>query len=221
MHFHTENPEQGIVENGIDVRRHGIIAAQGDQGALLDLLITGQVAVDQQALVGIAGPDPLVALDAVQEERAGAEHKGVRCHGKDAVQFRVPALERCTHGDIDILMDRPGRARFRGKPGDERIAQRLARAAAGFRIRRAEIIAVHRVERFGTRFSEADGRHFQDIPVPFKLERGCQFRLKGEQRAAADGFRGNGQIDFLRERPFGRIARRVREVTVEGCRHRV
>ena len=73
---------------------HGVVAPQGDQGALFDLPIPGEIAVDKEALIGVPAPDPLVPLDPVQEEGPGAEHEGVGRHGEDLVQFLILKVQK-------------------------------------------------------------------------------------------------------------------------------
>ena len=87
-------PVEGVVEDGVDVRRDGIFAAQLTDGALHRVAVEAQVIVHQIGLNGIARPGPAVALDAVHHEFARGEVHRVSADLPDAVQFLVGTFER-------------------------------------------------------------------------------------------------------------------------------
>ena len=90
---YTQEPEEGVVHNGIGVTGHGVFAAQQPNGAFHRLIVEEEVVIHQVALYGIATPNPSVTFDAVNEELAGGEVHGICAYIPDAVYFFVVATE--------------------------------------------------------------------------------------------------------------------------------
>ena len=86
-------PVERVVHDGVDVRRHGVLAPELADGALHAFGVEPQVVVHQIRLYGIARPCPAVALYAVNEELAGGEVHGVGTHLPYPVQQVVAAAE--------------------------------------------------------------------------------------------------------------------------------
>ena len=108
VHFimieHAQNPEQGIVHNGIDMSGHWIISAKCQKGSLVNIRVCQQILVYEKALISIAGPDPFVTLHAIQEKDSAAETEGMLCHIPDFVQLLIIALKGSTLREIHILI---------------------------------------------------------------------------------------------------------------------
>ena len=90
---HRLEPVERVVHDGVDVGRHGVLAAQLADGALDAFRVEAQVVVHQIRLDGIARPGPAVALDAVHEELARRQVHRVGSHLPDAVQLVIGAAE--------------------------------------------------------------------------------------------------------------------------------
>ena len=93
-------PVEGVVHDGVDVSRHGILAAQLADGALDTLGVKAQVVVHEVRLYGVARPRPAVTLDAVHEELAGGEVHGVGTNLPYLVQFVVRTAERAAVAEV-------------------------------------------------------------------------------------------------------------------------
>ena len=93
-------PVEGIVEDGVDVGRDGILAAQLTDGTLHCVAVEAQVIVHQIGLNSIARPSPAVTLDAVHHEFACGEVHRVSSDLPDAVQFLVGTFERTTACEV-------------------------------------------------------------------------------------------------------------------------
>ena len=123
----------------------GIVSPQGHQSPPLDIRVGKQIAVDEQTLISVARPDPLIPLHAVDEENAAAQTEGVRRHAPDLVHPVIAALKRGLDRYIYKLMD--GR-QIDPLTGNKSKAHGTARAAAGPGIRLPTIVAVLPIQRF-------------------------------------------------------------------------
>ena len=216
IHLHAANPQQGVVDDGVDVGGHRLAGAEGQQGALFQLPVGGEVAVDEQALVGVAAPDPFVPLDAVQNEGPAAQGKGVGRHGEDTVEGFIVAVKAGLHGDVHILVDGPDGVVPHPAIGDKGAAQGLPGAAAGGAVGGAVEIAPSCVQRLRAglpqvHHGQAGAHHLQ----------GCrQLRGEGVEHTAVYGLLCLREVDFFRIGPLRRVTEGIGKVAVKGGGHR-
>ena len=173
MVFHTKKPQHTVVHDRIDVRRDRIVSSESQKGPPLDFRIGEEIPADEQALVGVTGPDPLVPLDTVYEENAAAQAEGVLRHLPDPIQSPVTAAEGSLHRNINELVDR---SKVHLLSGNESIPNGTARTPSCLRIRLPAVIAVDHIQRFfyGLTAIDADFR----VDRCLCLKNGRKFRLE-------------------------------------------
>ena len=157
VHFimieHAQNPEQGIVHNGIDMSGHWIISAKRQKGSLVNIRICQQILVYEKALVSIAGPDPFVTLHAIQEKDSAAETEGMLCHIPDFVQLLIIALKGSTLRKIHILIECGNLHILSLAVRNKRETYCTARASLCHRIRLPAVIAMLQIKSLILRLS--------------------------------------------------------------------
>ena len=87
-------PEESVVQDGVDMLLHGVFATQRPDGAAHHGRVEEGVVVHQVRLDGIAAPHPAVALDALYHHLAVGQVQRVGPHLPDVVDECVAALER-------------------------------------------------------------------------------------------------------------------------------
>ena len=144
MTLDGQEPQHAVVHDGVDVGGDGIVSPQGQQRPPLDIRVGKQIAVDKQALIGVARPDPLVPLHAVDEENAAAQAEGIRRHAPDPGHSVIAALKRGLDRYIDKLMD--------GRQFDpltrNKSEMHSAAGATALRVGLPAIVAVLAIQRF-------------------------------------------------------------------------
>ena len=220
MLLQAEDPQQGVIHDGIDVGGDRIVAPERRQRALFDLAVTGQVPVHKQGLVGVAAPDPLVALDPVQEEYVAAQREGMGSHLKNAVQLLIVTLEGCPYRDIHELMNGAHPDRFRRNTQQESVAQGLPRAAMGQSVRTAEVIALRRIQGFRSGFPQVNQRRLQARLKGHHFQRCGQLSLKSVQRSAVHRFHAHRFVHRFTHGPDVHLLVRLRKVPVGSRRNR-
>ena len=153
-------PVEGVVEDGVDVGRDGILAAQLTDGAFHCVAVEAQIIVHQIGLNGIARPGPAVALDAVHHEFTRGEVHRICPDLPDAVQFLVGTFERTTACEVlrqifVLHADAFDRHPLGKHDLHEAEGFRLGdyEARRGFDLKFVERFAIFLVERFGFTFA--------------------------------------------------------------------
>ena len=101
---HAQDPEQGIVHDGIDMSCHRIISTKCQKSSLVNIRICQQILIYEKALVSIPRPDPFVTFHTIQEKDTAAKAEGMLCHLPDLIQLLVIAFKRSAFREIYILI---------------------------------------------------------------------------------------------------------------------
>lgn len=101
----TQQPEQRVVHNGIDMLGHRVIAPQSKQGALFDIRVRHQKAVYEEALIRVAAPDPFIPLDTINKKGTAAQLESMLCHFPNAIKQRIITTEFGPRRNVHILVD--------------------------------------------------------------------------------------------------------------------
>ncbi len=100
MVINADHPVEGVIEDGVDMGLHGIMAAEGVNRSLVDLFVKEGIKVHQVTLVSIPAPYPPVALDPVEVKLPGVEMEGVERH------VIYPVEQGVGTGEITPVIDR-------------------------------------------------------------------------------------------------------------------
>ena len=91
--LNTDQPQHCVIHDRVDVLPDLRVSPQCPCCALVDLSVKKQIWVDHHALVSVAGPDPAVALDPVDEEQPAAEPVSLLGHLPDSVQHLIVTIK--------------------------------------------------------------------------------------------------------------------------------
>ena len=93
MLIKSDKPQKAIVHNSVKMLLDRLFSEKTDKCALIDLLVSEQIAVDTVALIGIARPNPSVSFDAIKKCFSAIEMEGMHGDRAYVVKASVIALK--------------------------------------------------------------------------------------------------------------------------------
>ena len=150
---HAQDPEQGIVHDGIDMSCHRIISTKCQKSSLVNIRVCQQILIYEETLVSIPGPDPFVTFHTIQEKDTAAKTEGMLCHLPDLIQFLITAFKRSAFREIHILVEGCDFYIFSFAVRNKGKAHCAAWTSVCCRIRLPAVIAVLKIKRFVLRLT--------------------------------------------------------------------
>ena len=216
---HAQDPEQGIVHDGIDMSCHRIISTKCQKSSLVNIRICQQILIYKKALVGVSGPDPFVTFHAIQEKDTAAKTEGMLCHLPDLIQFLVTAFKRSAFREIHILVEGCDFYIFSFAVRNKCKTDCTARTSVCYRIRLPAIIAMLKVKSFVHGLT-AKNFHLRTIlTFILYINRRRQFRLKLCQHATVYLADFHRLALFFCIFPHSRILSRLGKILTHSNRH--
>ena len=168
----SQDPQQRIIHDRIDMCCYRIAAAQSKQRTAFDISICQKIAVHKKALVGISAPDPFIPFDAVCKEDSRTQPESMCRDVPNSVQHRIIAGKMSVSGMIDIFING---SNIYGRSGNKCKTDCTAGRPAVFRS--VMKITMRRIQRFIPGFSGIDCHLCQTLFGCVYLQFRCQFRF--------------------------------------------
>ena len=216
---HAQDPEQGIVHDGIDMSCHRIISTKCQKSSLVNIRVCQQILIYEKALVGIPGPNPFVTFHTIQEKDTAAKTEGMLCHLPDLIQLLITAFKRSAFREIYILIKSCNLYIFGLAVRNKCKMDCTARTSVCYRIRLPAIIAMLKVKSFVHRLT-AENFHLRTfLAFIFHINRRRQLCLKLSQHTAIYLADFHRLALFFRILPYSRILSQFREIFTHANRH--
>ena len=216
---HTQDPEQGIVHDGIDMSCHRIISTKCQKSSLVNIRICQQILIYKKALVGVSGPNPFVTFHSIQEKDTAAKTEGMLCHLPDLIQLLVATFKRSAFREIYILIKSCNLYIFGLAVRNKCKMDCTARTSVCYRIRLPAIIAMLKVKSFVHRLT-AENFHLRTfLAFIFHINRRRQLCLKLSQHTAIYLADFHRLALFFRILPYSRILSQFREIFTHANRY--
>ena len=145
---HAQDPEQGIVHNGVNMSCHRIISTKCQKSSLVNIRVCQQILIYEETLVSIPGPDPFVTFHTIQKKDTAAKTEGMLCHLPDLIQLLVTAFKRGAFREIYILIKGCNLHIFGFAVWNKCKTDCTARTSVCYRIRLPAIVAMLQIKSF-------------------------------------------------------------------------